>query len=179
MPLTANDFKLQALNDFRAAEGKAPFADWRNARHQPMLDAYLEARNAARDEANAKREAEIAAKQAKLDKGKTIEKGEVVKAKAEKPEVSQEEIKDVINSNDFGNKEVAEAFKGKKQPSYKHLMAKSGKTSLVDKPVGFVHQFLANHPELSRKEAVAALVEYGVNYATARTQYQRWFSGRK
>ena len=51
MTLTANDHKLQALNDFRAAEGKAPLADWRNTRHQPMLDAYLEARNKAPDEA--------------------------------------------------------------------------------------------------------------------------------
>lgn len=146
-----NSEKLALLNGYRNAEGKTSFADFRPARHQAMLDAYVAASQPA----------------------------EVEPAKAEKSEVSQEEIKDVINSNDFANKEVAEAFKGKKQPSYKHLMAKSGKTSLVDKPVGFAHQFLTQHPELSRKEAVAALVEYGVNYATARTQYQRWFSGRK
>jgi hypothetical protein len=32
--------KLQALNTFRAAEGKEPLTTWKNARHQPMLDAY-------------------------------------------------------------------------------------------------------------------------------------------
>lgn len=38
-----NAQKLEALNAYRAAEGLAPFAAWKVARHQPMLDAYQKA----------------------------------------------------------------------------------------------------------------------------------------
>lgn len=162
-----NAEKLAQLNQFRLEEGKAPFADWRNARHQPMLNAY----HAERD-----REQQVL-EDCLQDDG--MAGASHVELENERPAEEQAAVVDAINSHDFANKEVAEAFKGKKQPSYKHLMAKSGKKSLVDKPVGFAHQFLTQHPELSRKEAVAALVEYGVNYATARTQYQRWFKGRQ
>lgn len=51
-----NTEKLAALNAFRSAEGKAPFADWRSARHQPLLDAY----NASLEQFEAS-EAELAA----------------------------------------------------------------------------------------------------------------------
>lgn len=136
--------KLDALNAFRVADGKTAYADWRQARHQPMLDEYCAARNKARDEANAKREAEIAAKQAALDAGKTIENGEVVKL-----------------------------------PAYKVLANKSGKKSSLDNPVKFIHDWLNENPDVKRKQAVTTLVGFGVNYSTARTQYQRWFSGRK
>lgn len=51
--------------------------------------------------------------------------------------------------------------------------------STVIKPVDFVHNFLDNVTGLTRKEAIIALVEAGVNYSTARTQYQRWFSKQK
>lgn len=36
-----NAQKLEMLNTFRASEGLAPFAAWKVARHQPILDAYL------------------------------------------------------------------------------------------------------------------------------------------
>lgn len=51
--------------------------------------------------------------------------------------------------------------------------------SKVPSPVDFVHAFLDNTTGLTRKEAIIALVEAGVNYSTARTQYQRWYSKRK
>lgn len=51
--------------------------------------------------------------------------------------------------------------------------------STVIKPVDFVHVFLDNATNLSRKEAIIALVDAGVNYSTARTQYQRWFTKNK
>lgn len=65
-----------------------------------------------------------------------------------------------------------------KVPSYKEF-ARYEK-SAVDRPVDFVHKFLSEHLELSRKQAVHALVsDHGVNYSTARTQYQKWFAARK
>lgn len=46
--------------------------------------------------------------------------------------------------------------------------------------VAFVHGFLNANPDLSRKQAVEALVTvHQVNFSTARTQYQRWSSNRK
>ena len=51
--------------------------------------------------------------------------------------------------------------------------------SKVVKPIEFVRTFLAANPNLARKDAVAALVAAGVSYATARTQYQVWFSKQK
>ena len=78
-----NAQKLEILNTFRAGEGLAPFAMWKVARHQPMLDAY-----------RAAQEAEFEASQAELA-AQTVrptadEKPEVVTpvapvAKPEKP----------------------------------------------------------------------------------------------
>ena len=137
--------KLETLNSYRAINGKEPIAAWRQARHQPMLDAY---------------EAEAAA---------------IMSAAAADAGDADKMPIDHINQ-DFGNAQVAEIIKAEKIPGYK-TFARYDKSS-VDKPVAFIHQFLANHPNLTRKQAVAALIAYGINYSTARTQYQRWFSGR-
>lgn len=61
--------------------------------------------------------------------------------------------------------------------------------SAIEKPVQFIHAWLTDQlnmkldgylPALpSRKEAVTYFVSLGINYSTARTQYQRWFSARK
>jgi len=51
--------------------------------------------------------------------------------------------------------------------------------STVMKPLEMIHAYLDANPNLSRKAAVTALVEQGINYSTARTQYQRWFAKRK
>lgn len=52
--------------------------------------------------------------------------------------------------------------------------------SAVLSPVQFVHEFLnAKGKDLTRKQAIHALSEAGVNYSTARTQYQRWFTANK
>lgn len=66
-----------------------------------------------------------------------------------------------------------------KIPTYKEF-ARYDK-SAVEKPVAFVHSFLDQHGgELTRKEAMHALVKvHGVNYSTARTQYQRWYAEHK
>lgn len=60
----------------------------------------------------------------------------------------------------------------------KAIAAKGAHKSVVAKPVNAVHTFLNANSNLGRKEAIAALVNQGVNYFTARTQYQTWFKGR-
>lgn len=135
---------LELLNSFRAAEGLAPFADWRKARHQPMLDTYMAA------------------------------------AEAEAMTSHASNLESVVAAVDaFDNDQIVTAVKEEEIPSYKEF-ARYDK-SAVDKPVGFIHQFLAHHGDkLTRKEAVHALVSgYGVNYSTARTQYQRWYAANK
>lgn len=66
-----------------------------------------------------------------------------------------------------------------KTASYKELARASAPTSSVLKPVEIVRNFLNANPDMGRKQAVAALVEMGVNFSTARTQYQKWFAARK
>lgn len=129
---------LAELNAYRAIDGLPPFADWRKARHMPMLEAYINARLAeVKDEP-----------------------------------VVIEEAKGALAAK------VEEVTPAAKQPAYKVLARMSGAKSAIEKPVEFVHAFLSANPDLSRKEAVAALVNEGVNYSTARTQYQKWFSGQ-
>ncbi len=63
-------------------------------------------------------------------------------------------------------------------PTHKEF-ALYGRSAILS-PVQFVHQFLnAKGGDLTRKQAIQALSEAGVNYSTARTQYQRWFTARK
>lgn len=54
-----------------------------------------------------------------------------------------------------------------------------GKSTIVS-PVKVVHDFLdANGANLTRKQALFQLAQLGINYATARTQFQRWFAKNK
>lgn len=127
-----NTEKLAALNAFRAKEGLAPLADWRNTRHQPMLDTY-----------QAKAQAEAAYAEAA--------------AKAIKPKKE----------------------KGPKDPTPAYKRMVHYVKSTIENPVQFVHSFLDSNPDMKRKAAVATLVEQGINFSTARTQYQRWFTAHK
>lgn len=149
MNTTANELKLISLNMFRATEGKAPFADWRNARHASMLAEYVAAAEAADTEAMEGDEP---------DALMIAPNGELVR------ESEIEEVAPVATE---------------KLPAYKVLARQSGATSAIEKPVEFVHSFLTANPGMKRKEAVAALVGAGVNYSTARTQYQKWFTANK
>lgn len=126
-----NNELLNELNTFRATEDKAPFADWRKARHMPMLEAYR------------------------------------AEAQVEKDVAVAEDV-EVADDEDFV-----------KVPSYKELARSSTPKSTVVKPVDVVRAFLSANPELGRKAAVAALVEMGVNFSTARTQYQKWYTANK
>lgn len=62
-------------------------------------------------------------------------------------------------------------------PAYKDFQLYGRSVALS--PVATVHKFLNEHgANLSRKDALFELSKLGVNYATARTQYQRWFSAK-
>lgn len=86
----------------------------------------------------------------------------------------------VAASADFaGHTELqAKATEVAKAKTYKEV-AHYG-DSQVEKPVAFIHQFLSDNRGMSRKAAIVALTEgYGINFSTARTQYQRWFTANK
>lgn len=153
----ANNVELLAeLNSFRIAEGLEPYADWRKARHMNQLDEarkILANRKAAEFEAS---EAELAA--------------QTLRPVAEVEDATTEEAAPVVTPEPVAAPE--------KMKSYKQVAnyEKSSKES----PVAFIHAFLSANPTLSRKAAVIALTsEHGINYSTARTQYQRWFTANK
>lgn len=146
MPVTTNDLKLQALNDFRAAEGKSAYADWRSARHQPMLDEYI----AMRDR----------------DAAAVVTADTATNNQIDAERLKVEDVAPVSVSTE-------------KLPGYKTLAKTAPAKSTLEKPVEFIHAWLNENPDTKRKAAVATLVGLGVNYATARTQFQRWFNARK
>lgn len=190
---------LSELNAFRAIDGKEPFKDWRKARHLPMLEAYRAdagagkavkidaefeaspdelAAQVGRESADIARDEALVAEivKPKRERKPKVEKVEKV-ATTEGASLATSPVAAAAWSGDFaGNKAVQEAAReAAKAKSYKEA-ARYDK-SLIEKPVGFVHQFLSDNPGLTRKEAVIALTEgYGVNYSTARTQYQKWFA---
>lgn len=82
----------------------------------------------------------------------------------------------MIETRDEGFGYIVIAHETTKTPSYK--MMYSREHSRVESPFKIVHAFLDANPTMKRKNAIAALVAQGVNFSTARTQYQRWFSKR-
>lgn len=189
---------LNELNAFRAQSNLAPFADWRKARHMPMLEQYRA--NAEKLIDTFEASAEELAKQTvrpTADEELNIETrpmtdeevdataklaamhAQVDELKATTEETAEDLLRAATHDDFAGNKGVQNAAREiAKTKSYKQV-AHYGK-STVDKPVGFIHQFLSDNPGMTRKEAVIALTEgYGVNYSTARTQYQRWYSANK
>lgn len=152
----SNAEKLAALNSYRAAEGKDPFKDFRPARHQSMLDEY---------EARADEQADAAIEDAN-NAPDSMNQDDEIEAMRERQEADAE-------------MQRIEAIKAAtKLPSYKTIARYEH--SLVESPVAFVHGFLDANPEMTRKQAVSALVQvHGINYSTARTQFQKWFSKHK
>lgn len=60
-----------------------------------------------------------------------------------------------------------------KIPSYKELYRSAPKKSQIEKPVKFVHEYLAQHyGKRSRKALIAELVAFGLNVTMCRSQYQ-------
>ncbi len=77
-------------------------------------------------------------------------------------------------NHEFGDPITPKASKGSKAPT-RHYTNKS----TVDGAVSVCWNIYAEHPELRRKDAIAAAVEAGVAFYTARTQYQKWFKAKK
>lgn len=182
-----NTALLAELNAFRAAEGKAAFADWRPARHLPMLNAYREtapAAGPAAHQANAVDSFEATTEELAAQQVRPVD--EVVVETEVKPQVDI--LAKLQAENEKANEKIV-ARKADKPAKVAKEKAPKGKSykeaarydkSAIESPVKFVHSFLDANPGLSRKDAVITLTEqHGVNYSTARTQYQKWFSARK
>ena len=163
--MTTNENLLAELNAFRVAEGKDPFKDWRKARHMPMLETY----RAAAD-------FELPVEELAAQEGRPVHEDAIdAIAEALEDETTEVIVLDSLTAL-IESQEAARALA--KEKSYKEVARYT--KSAVDGPVAFVHQFLDANPGLSRKEAVMTLTSvHGINYSTARTQYQRWYSARK
>lgn len=160
--------KLEALNLYRAACGLDPIAAWRPARHQSMLDAY----DAAAQEQIEKGAADDTLAGDQEEFAEIVDLVSEVKALPLDPDP----LKEAIHSHDFASSAISDAAKAVKIPPYKTFARYA--PSCVDSPCAFVHQFLTDHPDLTRKQAMHVLMQYGINYSTARTQYQKWFANR-
>lgn len=178
--MTQSQSNLELLNSFRQAEGKAPFADWRKARHQPMLDAYMANAETAAVERGELAEEDTMDFEAPADE-LAQQEGRPSNDEQPEQEPEQEEAAPVAQSLSAAaaKNEVVRTAQKAKLPTYKEMAINNYRDSSVEKPVAFVHQFCENHPELTRKQAIAALLAYGVNYSTARTQYQKWYAAHK
>lgn len=65
--------------------------------------------------------------------------------------------------------------KTEKAPSYKEMARSGPEKSEIEKPVQYIHAYLAEHyGKRSRKDLIAELVAKGINVATCRTQYQHF-----
>ncbi len=147
-----NAINLARMNAYRVASGMSVQKDFRPARHQQFLDDIV-----------APWEVMIADEAAEKTAALAKEKGD-----------------DAPDPNAHTKAALVKIKDDKAKPlSYKHLARKAPAKSAVGGPVQFVHDFLTFNPELSRKEAIAALVDNGVNFSTARTQYQKWFTAKK
>ncbi|QIG67669.1 hypothetical protein EVB51_052 [Rhizobium phage RHph_Y17] len=105
---------------------------------------------------------------------------EVTKEKLDEMRATVEQVKTLVKATteEAAPAPVAESVAPEKMKSYKQV-ANYNKSS-KESPVAYIHAFLSANPTLSRKAAVIALTsEHGINYSTARTQYQRWFSANK
>lgn len=191
--MPTNNELLAELNAFRVAEGKTPFADYRPGRHAQMLRDY---RAAAIDVNIADTEQTSPISQGEGENTSDVSpdagdagNGEVeaiVASLVASHNAAAEKIANVgalLSGNmapgngelDGEGQHVADKAKSVKLPSYKEMANYS--PSSIEKPVAFIHQWLANFgADMTRKQAVAALMAFGINYSTARTQYQRWYS---
>ena len=154
---------LNELNAFRAGDDKPPFKDWRKARHMPMLEEYC-----INDEIASVGEADLG------DDFEMPEEELAAQVGRESADIARDEAL-------VAHVETVTPVKGgvvinTSAVAYKLMPIKD---STVENPFKVVHSFLDANPTLKRKDAVARLVEMGVNYYTARTQYQRWFTKRK
>lgn len=75
---------------------------------------------------------------------------------------------------EWGDPITPPSGKARKEPT-RHYVNKS----TVDGAVALCHELFSANPDLRRKDAIKLAEEAGVAFYTARTQYQKWFKGRK
>jgi len=211
---------LIALNAFRNAEGQVPFADFRKARHAPMLEKFEDEYEVASmnliadladenpddaigemiahsSDASFAEEGENLFDDAVNDLGNNAAMQEQMDAIAEDYDEEESDEPDALLVDDEGNtvresefvaqqedqakaEAVQQIAQQTKLPSYKQMVRDHGGNSKIESPVEFIRGFLDAHPDMTRKQAVAALVSvHSINYSTARTQYQKWFAKQK
>lgn len=164
---------LTALNAHRVADGKEPIVAWRS-RYQAQLDEY-EAKMSANTDPDADRpDGMIADEQADAAINENNDAPDSMLIADDGSIISEDEF--LANQEAIAaDNDVAEIAKTEKLPAYK-VLAHYGK-SKIEEPVKFIHGFLDANPTLTRKQAVSALCKvHGINYSTARTQFQKWFS---
>lgn len=161
---------LNELNAFRAIDGKEALKDWRNARHMPMLEAYRADEVAVKAVAI---DAEIA------DDFEASEAELAAQVGRQSADLARDE--QLVEAVRDDKKEVAPVAKVETKqgdvPSYKNMVRHEKST--IEKPLATIHAFLDANVGMKRKDAIAVLVEQGINFYTARTQYQRWFTNKK
>lgn len=200
------NISLIALNAFRNAEGLAPFAEWRKARHETMLERYEDeyelvimdlfadladdnpdevndlgnnpAMQEQMDEVAAQHDA-LADEQADAAIDENNETPDSMLVADDGSEILESDL--VAQQEDKAKADaVAQIATQSKLPSYKQMVRDHGGYSKIENPVEFIRGFLDANPAMTRKQAVAALVAvHGVNYSTARTQYQKWYTKHK
>lgn len=78
-------------------------------------------------------------------------------------------------NGEWGDPITPPAAKGVRSAPTRHYVNKS----TVEGAVALCHDLFSKNPELRRKDAIQLAVDAGVAFYTARTQYQKWFKGRK
>lgn len=68
------------------------------------------------------------------------------------------------------------APRAKKEGTYAQMQANRATTSSVENPVRAMWDLCDSMTGSKRKDVIAAAVEAGINYYTARTQYQLWLT---
>lgn len=175
---------LIAINSFRNAEGQVPLAKW-HSRAIPVLEQFEQEYATASENLIADlEEGEFQVNNGGWEIGDEIITEDEGKRPAFKlisddgHEISEDEF--VANQEMTAAEQEAHRLMTSNEsdlPAYKVVANNHGHGhSKIENPVAFVHGFLDAHPNLTRKQAVVTLVQvHGVNYSTARTQFQKWF----
>lgn len=191
---------LEKLNNFRIADGKEPFKDWRNGRHAPMLEAYENTPTVTdittgatgdivqtiaiddapkyqpvhSDELNARCDAMISESVMVLARLASQLPKRVDSTPEEIAERRAERAAKLgVPAPEVIARSPAPKAEKQKALSYKEIYRQAPEKSLVGSPVKIIHAYLAQHyGQRSRKVLVAELAAMGINLATCRTQYQ-------
>lgn len=181
---------LRAINSFRNIEGLEPLAKW-HKRAEPVLEQYEHDYSTASENLIADLEEFVSDDETKGriigDETNWIIGDEIITEDVDRVpaiklvsddghEISEEEFVAKQEAT-AAEEEARKLMTATTLPAYKVVANAHGHGhSKIENPVAFVHGFLDANPGLTRKQAVVTLVQvHGVNYSTARTQFQKWF----